>query len=127
VRQDAGKLDKVSMLRATGTAHAAVLDHLDRAARLQRDDQRVERMSRGLCSSCFYLQGWAGCASCTTRPCALCHKDQSYGSTATDVLCLSCACSNSLCKRCGGDIDLRILRRKWPDASESSSDAPSRD
>ena len=127
MRQNAGKLDKVAMIRSTETANAAVLDHLDRAARLQRDDQRVERMGRSLCSSCFYLQGWAGCASCTTRPCALCHEDQTYGSTATDMLCLPCARSNSLCKRCGGDIDLRVLRRKWPDATESLKDTPSRD
>jgi len=45
-----------------------------------------------------------------------CGKDQLYGNTRTDALCLECAQETMLCKHCGGDRELRTERRDWPDS-----------
>lgn len=52
----------------------------------------------------------------TTQPCMCCYKPVMYGSTATDALCMDCAREHDLCKRCGGDIELRTRRKDWPTA-----------
>lgn len=88
------------------------------AEALTNDPEREKRLERHECKACFYggrVYGRLAGAACTTQPCACCDKPQTYGSTATDALCLPCAKEGDLCKRCMGDIDMRSKRRKWPE------------
>ena len=110
----AKKLDTVAMVWATDQARSYTDDLIDRATRLQADPKRAERIAAGLCRWCFYAAGRIGGAAMTTQPCSSCGTDQTYASTSTDVLCLPCAKEHDLCKRCGGDQEMRTLRRKWP-------------
>ena len=102
------------MVRATNQAEAHVERVIALAAAMDEDIDKPARIARGLCPSCHYDGARMAAAACTTQPCAACGVPQSYGSPATDVLCLPCATEHSLCKRCGGDREMRVRRRKWP-------------
>jgi hypothetical protein len=110
----AKRLDVVAMTSATHRAANVADDFIQRATRLQDDPEREKRISACLCRVCYYVSGRIGGAAMTTQPCAGCGEDQHYSSTATDNLCVSCAREHNLCKRCGGDREMRTLRRKWP-------------
>ena len=73
------------------------------AQSLQDDPQRQRRVLASMCRPCFYIVRLAG-AAITHQPCMLCDQNQTYPSTATDVLCLPCATARHLCKRCGADL-----------------------
>lgn len=77
------------------------------------DTRKAERLNRHECKACFY-GGRIGGAAMTTRACMSCGEDQLYGSTSTDALCLPCATKHTLCKRCGGDLEMRTRRKDWP-------------
>lgn len=108
------KLDIVAMQGATHMAARYAEDAIKTAMRLQDDPGRGLRIAECLCRYCYYARGNMGGAAMTTQPCAGCGVDQHFGSTATDVLCPACAKEHDLCKRCGGDREMRTLRRKWP-------------
>ena len=110
------RIDIVSMNSATHMAERCVSDHIKSALRMQDDPDREKRIREGLCRWCYYCRGRIGGAAMTTQPCGLCGTPETYGSTATDELCLPCAKEHSLCKRCSGDREMRTLRRKWPTA-----------
>ncbi|MDA8114217.1 MAG: hypothetical protein M0Z43_05775 [Acidithiobacillus sp.] len=77
----------------------------------------MNHLAAGLCRMCHYGNRFslAG-AAMTKEPCMCCGKDQLYGNTRTDALCLECAQETMLCKHCGGDRELRTERRDWPDS-----------
>ena len=119
----AKKLDRVAMVRATESAADHVRHILAKAEAVEHDIDKGARIEAGMCPACHYLLNRAGGASITHQPCAMCGADQSYASTATDVLCLACAREHSLCKRCGGDREMRPRRRNWPTPAASRGPA----
>ena len=78
-------------------------------------NREQQRHAEYECKACFYLGRIAGRAM-THRECMSCKKDVIYPSTATGVLCLPCARDFELCRRCGGDIEINLLRTSWPKA-----------
>lgn len=50
----------------------------------------------------------------TERQCGLCDQRQWFGNTCVDVICENCARTHNLCRHCGGDIEMKERRRKWP-------------
>lgn len=108
-------MNKGNMIGWTERSRAFVRDQLERAKRLTEDTFKKERLAEQNCKCCFYGSRIGG-AAMTTQPCMCCHKPVMYGSTATDALCMDCARENELCKRCGGDIELRTRRKDWPTA-----------
>jgi hypothetical protein len=107
--------DKGHWAWQTNRSHDMFVDLIERAEKAKNDTDREARLIKQLCISCHYIRGRIGGAAMTTQPCACCLKPEMYGSTATDELCLSCADKHNLCKRCGGDIDMKRGRRKWPE------------
>lgn len=110
----ARKMDVVAMVSATGMACNFINDVLDRADRLRTDSARADRLAKQECKSCFYVAGKIGGAAMTNSSCGLCGKPLMFGSTCIDAICPECAKEHSLCKHCGGDLEMRIGRRKWP-------------
>lgn len=108
-----------SMVNATCLSAMYVDETLKRVTALQNDSEQEQRLRAHFCKSCFYVLSAIGGAAMTTQPCACCGKDQLYGSTYTDALCLDCAKEHTLCKHCGGDLDMRERRRKWPEKKDS--------
>lgn len=106
-------MNQGNMVGATYAAKAAVTDLLAIAKEIETDARREERLARNECRACFYRPMWGGAAICE-QDCMCCGNEQMYGSTATDVLCLECAKRHSLCKHCGGDLEMRTRRRAWP-------------
>jgi ribosomal protein S27E len=102
-----------NMVRATETAKSKIASVVELAEKMIKDPQKAGRLAAQECKACHYSSRIGGCAM-TTRPCMSCGEDQMYGSTNTDVLCLSCAKKHKLCKHCGGDLDIRTRRREWP-------------
>lgn len=101
-------VNSASVARATFRARHYTEQFLQNARRLTEDSERAERCQAQLCVFCYYINHpRIGGAAITTQPCGMCQAPQVYASTATDVLCLSCAQSHELCKRCGADIALR--------------------
>ena len=105
---------KANMIGWTERSKAFVNSRIELAKRLAEDTDKAKRIAEQQCKCCFY-GGRIGGAAMTTQPCMCCHKPVMYGSTATDALCMDCAIENDLCKRCGGDIDLRARRKNWPE------------
>jgi hypothetical protein len=107
-------MNKGNMIVATEKAKARVNAWIQKAAEVQDDARRKERIKRHECKACFYIDRLGG-AAMTTRPCMGCGKDEMYGSTNTDVLCMNCARTHELCKHCGGDREIRVRRKEWPE------------
>lgn len=110
MRQRRGRLDKASIASNSAQAKRRVENHLKLAEKLAHDGERKLRLEVQLCKACHYFSKIGG-AAITHRECAGCGQDQTYGSTATDVLCQSCASKYELCKQCGGDIDMQSRRK----------------
>jgi len=107
----AAQIDLYTIERTTDNAKAAVEHYVDRALELRFDPRKSERLPKQECVVCFYTSRVAG-AACSQRPCALCGIKLYSGSTHVHTLCIPCAKLNSLCCDCGGDIDLKLRRRK---------------
>jgi ribosomal protein S27E len=120
MRHRKGNLARATIAGASSTAKRRVTYHLALAERIRSDSEKKDRIEACLCKACHYFSQLGG-AAITNRECAGCGKDQTFGSTATDALCLDCANTHSLCKRCGGDREMRVKRNTWPDMSETSS------
>ncbi|MEB8476678.1 MULTISPECIES: hypothetical protein [Acidithiobacillus] len=110
-------MNKYNMVSWTSRSKTQMDSLLDVARKLQDDPEWAQRIAAGLCRLCHYHGnrfGLAG-AAMTQEPCMCCGKDQIYGSTRTDALCLECAKDTGLCKHCGGDRELQTGRRNWPE------------
>lgn len=119
------KIDKVSIYRATDTANQRTSELRMKLADFDEDAKKSERVEQSFCKHCFYIYGTRiGGAKITSRDCGICHTPQTYSSTATDPLCLPCAKKNNLCKRCGGDINMKHIRkeRDYEKVSDSRTD-----
>jgi hypothetical protein len=109
--------DRVEHIRSTVNSKMYFTKLIEKAARADRDAQKGERIAAQNCKACWYVLrgGMVAGAAMTTQPCACCLLPQTYGSTNTDALCMPCAHQNSMCKHCGGDLDMRTQRRIWPE------------
>lgn len=105
-----------SMKHATWIAESKVKDLLKMAARLSADIEKEQRLAQHLCKACYYRGPSIGGAAITVAACGCCGKEETYATTCTDALCLTCAQTHSLCKHCGGDIDMNANRKNWPQA-----------
>lgn len=108
-------MSKCGMVSATERAKQRIRSITVLAQEIAGDSRKRDRLVRHECRSCFYGSGIAG-AAITHRPCMCCGKNVMYGSTATDVLCMACAVQHTLCRHCGGDLELRTRRKDWPSA-----------
>lgn len=108
-------MSKVNMIGWTERSKQFVREQVELAKRISDDTDKQRRLVEQNCKRCFYGSRIGG-AAMTTQPCMCCHTQVMYGSTATDALCMDCAKENDLCKRCGGDIELRTRRKDWPTA-----------
>lgn len=104
MKYPAAELNDRSIELATASARRRVEGTLKLAEKLTSDPDKAKRSEDSLCKACYYFTGIGG-AAMTLRPCADCGEEQMYGSTDTDMLCLSCAKKRSLCKHCGGRLD----------------------
>ncbi len=109
----AQKMNVCNMVYATERAKSRIKSIIERYEHVIKDPKKAERIVACECVSCFYSDGIGG-AAITNRPCMSCGVNQLYGSTYTDVLCLDCANTHSLCKHCGGDLEMRVRRKEWP-------------
>lgn len=106
------KIDSSSVEWATDRAIESIEWAVKRALNCKNDPEKKERLAASFCISCWYVDGGRiGGAAMTSQPCGICDKEQIYSSTATDVLCSTCAISNELCKQCGADVRLRPRRK----------------
>lgn len=81
------------------------------------DLHKSKRKKAQECKSCFYLSGRLGGSAITHRDCGICGKEMSFSNTCVDAFCVDCARKHKLCAHCGGDINMRAGRRKWPTKS----------
>ncbi len=114
MNRPARRLDIVAMVSATDRADSYMAEYIKTAQRLQDDPEREKRITTNQCRYCFYASGRIGGAAMTSQPCSGCGTVQTFGNTNVDVLCPPCAKEHSLCCHCGGDREMRTLRRKWP-------------
>lgn len=97
---------------ARTTGDATIL----KAMKFLDDPERLQRIKDSQCKTCYYiLRTRLGGNTATERACGICGKEEIYGTTATDPICMSCAVKNELCKRCGGDVHMRPRRAYRPD------------
>jgi len=106
-------MNKGNMICVTERAKARVKAQIALVEEILIDARKLERLKRHECKACFY-NGRIGGSAMTARECMCCGEIQYYGSTATDVLCMTCAVKHKLCKHCGGDLEMRTRRKEWP-------------
>lgn len=115
MEQAAKPIDPKSSKLATNLARKRLSDYLERARKVEADEDKQQRLAKLSCKVCWYLQDRIGGAAITKRPCGLCHGEMMFSSTDTDVLCPDCASAHELCRHCGGDLHLRERRKlPWP-------------
>lgn len=110
-------MSRCNMVAWTERAKARVNEWLKLANAASYDERQTERIKRHECKACYY-GGRVGGSAMTKQSCMCCGKDEVYSSTDTDTLCMPCAVKHSLCKRCGGDLEMRTRRRDWPEADK---------
>lgn len=90
--------------------------NVEDANRYTNDVDKAERIKQGKCKYCYYMATSMAGQVITVQLCGICDIDMTFGSTATDALCATCATEHKLCKKCGGDIDMNPFRkgRKLP-------------
>lgn len=106
-------IDRCSIDNATARAKHYADVAVERARQVTEDHERAERLAACECPMC-YKGSRIGGAAMTRSLCGICCTEMVFGNTCTDNLCLECAKSNLLCKRCGGDIDMKIRRKPRP-------------
>lgn len=113
-------LDEWKMRFATSGARQTVDSTRTALAELDQDTRAEERAKALECKRCFYLRRsrLAGQAF-TDWFCGLCGSREVWGCTHTPKVCKTCAKEHKLCTECGGDLDMRDQRRKWPTPVES--------
>lgn len=107
------KFDTATLISQTSWSREHYSAILERAATFLLDPQKEKRIQAQLCIPCFYVERIGG-ATMTFQDCADCGVEQCFGSTDTDMLCLTCARKNVLCRHCGGDINMKVRRKSWP-------------
>jgi hypothetical protein len=105
-------IDRSSVTRATDSARYYAERRIAQALRYLADDDKKKREEAATCAFCYYMNSERiGGAACTSRPCGICEKEMSFGSTATDVICRGCGRYHQLCVQCGGDLQMRPRRK----------------
>lgn len=115
MQKNAEQMTVENLKRATDRAQYQVQSWIKQAQDVQNDARKEARLERHFCAACFYRNAMAG-AAMTHQPCMCCGDTQLYSSTNTDALCLPCATTASLCKHCGGDLNMNSQRKEWPAA-----------
>ena len=121
-RRHAQPIDRPAIERATSRAVGTVRHYQKTAKRYAEDEGRAARLEVAECVVCFGGSRIGG-AAMTSAPCPLCGERLNSGNTNIDVLCLTCALANGLCKHCGADVDLKFRRKarpyeSWPPAPQ---------
>lgn len=122
MKQPYSKVDKVSIEARTNAAKQRVEYIVETGKKMIADSDKVLRRDSQLCHSCFYIRSRMGGSTVTHRECGVCQEVQTYGSTATDAMCMGCAKHNSLCKQCGGDIDMKLRRSRVIESKPKEDD-----
>ena len=120
MRQRPMIMNIANMVFATSVAKRNIQHIVKLAEEIVNDTSKNDRLKKQECKACFYSSRVGGSAM-TNRECMSCGEDVLYGSTATGVLCDSCARTHDLCKQCGGDINLRERRKEWPKPNKKPS------
>lgn len=96
---------------ATGQSKHS-MDHIVALAdKLTTDPDKKNRLIKSECKPCYYINRVGGCVI-THKECMICGIEVTSSSTDVSVLCVPCAKEHSLCSHCGGDLNLRVGRRK---------------
>lgn len=121
MHKPAHPMSPATLRSATHRAHSKVQGIFELAQALTEDVHQAIRHARHYCKACFYGPPRLGGAAMTTQPCMCCGTPQQYNSTNTDALCEPCAQKHRLCKHCGGDIDMDVMRVDWPMSAPPAS------
>jgi hypothetical protein len=116
MQRKAPKFDRYFLTSRTNMAKSRVDDTIKRARMVEADEDKERRLGRQYCKACHYFPRIAGQAF-TEQHCACCGVSQMHSSTDTEALCLPCAEQHTLCKHCGGDLEMRTGRRNWPEVT----------
>ena len=115
MHRDKPKIDRASIERTTNEVASYVHALIERAEAMKSDDDREIRLEEvSECVYCYVPYGPCrqGGTKTTHRECGLCSTILHSSDTSCDVLCIECARKNDLCKHCGGDVDLKVRRKK---------------
>lgn len=102
------KIDRYEISRITHNMKNVGEIALARALRWKEDKEAEKRREACLCKTCYYIYGSALAGQAfTQRPCGVCAGTITHSDTACPVICDACSKKTRLCKRCGGDRELR--------------------
>ena len=98
--------------RQTHWANCEAETLIKNVSEFQSDSRQENRKKIHECKRCFYLRGStiAGQAF-TDQDCGICSQTMTFGNTDTNVVCYPCAENHDLCVKCGGNINMTILKK----------------
>jgi hypothetical protein len=103
----------VSIERATNNAKRYAEEYTSKVERFQKDADKEKRQNECKCKACFYFfKSRVGGAAMTHIDCGICDTEMLFGSTAVNPICNQCNKENGLCVQCGGDIEMKVRRKK---------------
>ena len=100
-------IDLYRVQSATERAKAYADDTVRRVQEhLVEDAHRDRRLAEACCRWCWYrYSGSLAGQAFTSYLCQHCDSEEWWHTTATPILCLTCASETGLCARCCGDIE----------------------
>jgi len=104
------KLTPLSVTYATESSKRYYDATLAEAKKLTEDPDKNLRLIEQKCISCYYRGLVAGNAM-TINNCNSCGVELKFSNTDVDRLCHTCAADHELCRKCGGDIKMRVRRK----------------
>lgn len=110
-------LDAYQIKWQTSMANRHAEELVDSVHEYEDDTRREQRLAVHECKRCFYLRGRVCGQAMTEWHCGICQNRHMHHNTCTPAACHGCAKEHKLCRYCGGDLDMRRNRRKFPKPS----------
>ena len=101
------KLSKESILLYNNSSRQQVRDYIKYGECLETDPEKELRLSKCLCSLCFYKPKGFTLAmhAFTTVNCSICDEAMTFTSSIVDRLCEKCSELANLCKKCSSSLN----------------------
>ena len=88
-------------------------EHIKNSMEFLTDSNKKKRLELGKCKFCFYLHGSGFSGQAISKwNCKVCNDPHVHENTSVPKICYACSDIYELCTVCGGDVEMRMRRKK---------------
>jgi len=106
------KIDESTIYNATAVNSRRIKRMKIMLDTFKEDPDKDRRIADCLCKYCYYIADLIGGSTPVKVECGICGKLMEFKNIVINVICEDCAKKYELCKRCGGDIEMRLKAKK---------------